>query len=375
MTIKLNQILYLQQIGGEIGKEKIFKFKKVNIENITNGFVYVRLGLNTITEQISLAQWNYPDLNYIFNKLGEMCNKIYLILFFSVPLFKLHVKDELIYQSIKAANTIANSYSSYIKVKKPLFQDIFDMYGSYEKSFTESRFSLYMIQLVVILLLMLKRIYFGGFIKNSLLIVSFVLVILSLIDNIIYVILDFLTILFTLFSIVCFYKNKYQKISDDNIEIKLFLQFIINIVIFVFNIQLLIVSINLTSDVNKLRKAMERYIKKDDNIDEDNAQLRPVEFKYVSLDGNIISIREFRNDNLQRFLYYTSENPPIPNPENVQNEQNEILNINKNQVPQNPVNQNQNEQNNNVPEMFNRTNDVFFHNQEINPETNERLNN
>ena len=375
MTIKLNQILYLQQIGGEIGKEKLFKFKKVNIENITNGFVYVRLGLNTITEQISLAQWNYPDLNYIFNKLGEMCNKIYLILFFSVPLFKLHVKDELIYQSIKAANTIANSYSSYIKVKKPLFQDIFDMYGSYEKSFTESRFSLYMIQLVVILLLMLKRIYFGGFIKNSLLIASFILVILSLIDNIIYVILDFLTILFTLFSIVCFYKNKYQKISDDNIEIKLFLQFIINIVIFVFNIQLLILSIKLTSDVNKLRKAMKRYINKGDNIDEDNAQLRPVEFKYVSLDGNIISISEIRNENLQRFLYYTSENPPIPNPENVQNEQNEILNMNDNQVPQNPVNQNQNEQNNNAPEMFNRTNDVFFHNQEINPETNERLNN
>ena len=62
--IKLNHILYLQQIGSS-EKENIFRFKKVNIENITNKFVFVRLGLNSVTDQISLAEWNYPDLNYI----------------------------------------------------------------------------------------------------------------------------------------------------------------------------------------------------------------------------------------------------------------------------------------------------------------------
>ena len=363
MTIKLNQILYLQQIGGKIGEEKIFKFKKVNIQNITNGFVYVRLGLNTITEKISLSQWNYPDLNYIFNKLGEMCNKIYLILFFSIPLFKLHVKDEMIYQIIKASSSLVNNLPSYVEREKPLFQDIFDMYGSYEKSFTESRFSLYMIQLVVILLFMLKRMYFGGFIKKYLITISFVLVILSLVDNIIYIILDFLTLLFTLFSIICFYKNKYNKISDDNIEIKLFLQFIINIVIFIFNIQLLILSIKLTLDVNKLRKAFETFIKNEDNIDEENDKIGPVEFKYVSLDGNIISIKEVKNNNLQRYLYYSPENPP-----NIENAPNDNQYNNVNPVQANQTNANQNERNN-VQNPFSGTNEVTLYNHNMNPET------
>ena len=69
--IKLNHILYLQQIGS-LEKENIYRFKKVNIENITNKFVFVRLGLNSVTDQISLAEWNYPDLNYIFSILAEM---------------------------------------------------------------------------------------------------------------------------------------------------------------------------------------------------------------------------------------------------------------------------------------------------------------
>ena len=85
--IKLNHILYLQRIDSS-GKENIFKFKKIKIQNITENFIYVRLGMNSVSDQISLVEWNYPDLNPIFLRLAEMCNNIYIILFFSVGLFK-----------------------------------------------------------------------------------------------------------------------------------------------------------------------------------------------------------------------------------------------------------------------------------------------
>ena len=54
-----------------------------------------------------------------------------------------------------------NKYSE--KVIKPIFTNVFNMYGSFEKRFTETRFILYLIQIIFLLLYMLKRIYFGGF--------------------------------------------------------------------------------------------------------------------------------------------------------------------------------------------------------------------
>ena len=305
--IKLNHILYLQPINDinkDINKKKIFKFKKVNIVNLTNSFIYVRLGLNSVTDQISLAEWNYPDLNTIFSRLADMGNSIYIILFFSVPLFKMHVKDELIYQLIKLANKSLDNN----ELKKPKFSDIFDMYGSYEKNFTESRFILYLIQLIIILLFILKRIFFGGFKEPSYLLISFILCIICLINNIIYVIMNFLIILFTLFSIISFYDINNIIINDIMIEVKFFIQLIMNIIIFSLSILLLKETVILTLDYNKIKNDMNKFINKEDNIDEDNPNFKPIEFKYISLEGNVCSIIEYRNINLQRYLFYSSEN-------------------------------------------------------------------
>ena len=301
--VKLNDILYLQEIDVD-NKGKKFKFKKIYIHNITPNFIYVRLGQNIISDRISNAHWNYPDINYIFAKLGDMCDRIYMILFFSIPLFKLHVKNELAYHFMKLFN---KDYESSNK-KKPLFGNIFDMYGSFEQGLTESRFSLYIVQLVFIFALMLKRIYFGGFNKSTHLLIVFVIDIIFLIQNIIYVIFDFLLILFSVFSVVCYYKNKYDLMSEGTIDAKFFIQIIINCVMFVYNIKLLNENITLTKYLNTLRKAMDKFIKREDNIDDEDPNFKPMEFKYVSLDGNIVSINEFKSDMLQRYLLYSQEN-------------------------------------------------------------------
>ena len=379
-TIKLNHILYLQQINTS-GDEFLYKFKKVKIDNITNDFIYVRLGLNSITEQISLAQWNYPDLNHIFSRLADMCNSIYIILFFSVPLFKMHVKDDASYLAIKLANMLLDS-SRGSDIKKPLFYKIFDMYGSYEKSFTESRFTLYIIQLIILLLFMLKRIYFGGFAKSLLLTISFILCIICLIDNIVYVILDFLTILFSLFSIISLYDTDYISLTGDMIEFKLFFQLIINIIIFSLNIKLLKETIAITSDCNILKKAMVKFNNNEDNIDLDKPDFKPVEFKYISLEGAICSIKEYRNNDLQRYLYYSSDNINGNNQENanpniqVNHQENNQENLQGNIQPNNAntilevkdTNDNKNTKTNFPPNQLSSTDGVVLYNRELETE-------
>ena len=306
-TIKLNHMLYLQKIGS-VGKENIFKFKKVKINNITENFVYVRLGLNSVTDQISLAEWNYPELNPIFLRLGEMCNYIYIILFMSIILFKMHVKNELSYQKIKLLYETFDKLAELGNMKKPQFSKIFSIYGSFEKSFTESRFVLYLIQILVILIFMLKRIYFGGFGKICYLHISFILLIICSIQNIVFIILDFVIILLTGFSYLSFSKNKYEVKAGDIIEGKFAFQFIFNIIIFIINIKLFKENIALDKDYNRLKKEMIKFNKKEDNIDENIPNFKPLEFKYISLEGIVISIKEYRNDNLQRYLYYYSDN-------------------------------------------------------------------
>ena len=120
--------------------------------------------------------------------------------------------------------------------------------------------------------------------------------------------MDLVTILFTLFSIVCFYDKYNLETTDEMLEVKLFVQLFINILIFIFNIILLKETIVLTVDVNKIKKAMNKFINKEDNIDEDNPNFKPIEFKYISLEGNLCSIKEYTNPNLQRYLFYSTEN-------------------------------------------------------------------
>ena len=348
--IKLNHLLYLQpinEINTDTSKKNIYKFKKLNIVNLTNSFIYMRLGLNSVTDQISLAEWNYPDLNLIFSRLADMCNSIYIILFFSVPLFKMHVDDELTYQLVRIVNKLS--------LTKPKFSDKFDKYGSYEKKFTESRFIFYLIQLIILLLFMLKRIFFGGFKEPKYLLISFIFCIICIINNIVYILLDLLTILFTIFSIISFYDNDYIVVTDEMLEVKLFVQLFINVLIFIFNIILLKETVVLTVGVNKIKKAMNKFINKEDNIDEDNPDFKPIEFKYISLEGKLCSIKEYTNPNLQRYLFYSTENTQKNIQENTQNGSEVQLNLRAN-IPTN--NQENTELNNQTKAQLNKQENV-----------------
>ena len=92
------------------------------------------------------------------------------------------------------------------------------------------------------------------------------------------------------------------------INAKLSVQLIINIIIFIFNIKLLKESITFSMYYNKMKKSLIKLNNKEDNLDEDKPNFKPLEFKYISLEGNICSIKEYKNNNLQRYLYYCNIN-------------------------------------------------------------------
>ena len=74
-----------------------------------------------------------------------------------------------------------------------------------------------------LLVMIVKRIYLGDFKRKVNLMAVFVANIISLIQNIVSTIIDFILILFSILSIICYYKNKYDRMSDSFLDTKFFL--------------------------------------------------------------------------------------------------------------------------------------------------------
>ena len=125
--------------------------------------------------------------------------------------------------------------------------------------------------------------------------------------------------------------------NDTFLEAKFFLQLFLNIFIFFFNVTLLRSNIHLTIELNKLRKEFDKFNKLEDNIDDKIPYLKPIEFKYVSLEGNICSIKEYIHPYLQRHLYYYEDNKNNK-ANNISNGvNNEIINIKTNNTNNNII--------------------------------------
>jgi len=292
-----NEILYLKEI--KLGT--IYKFKQISIENITNGFVYVKLGHNSITDQISLSEWHYPELNFTFSKLASLCKSIYVILFISIPLFKCLIKEKFYYK-------LYIDLHKFIELEdnnnKPKFNDIFVYYGDFENGVIKSRFFLYIISIFFLLLFMLKRMLFGGFNLHIKSIISFIISLIFVALNSTYIILDLLMLLFGAFSYISLFQID---LIDNVMVINIFIQLFLNIFIFLISIKVLVNSIKLSKNLNDLRKQLFKFNNVEEIEEKDNS-LNKNEFEYITIEGKICHLKEVRNDKLQRYLYYSLDN-------------------------------------------------------------------
>ena len=188
MEIKSNKNLYLK----ENNSKKCFKFKQVLLKNIDNNFIYIKMENKSIINILSLTDFQYPYLNEIFDKLSNFAYTISVMLVILFICLKINI----------------NQFNEYITLRENIkitfpdlnFKNIFIFYGNFENNLVKSGLSLYLITLVIILLFILKRFYFGGFSKPLFIDISFILCIIFIILNGIYIFLYFLSIIFGCFS-------------------------------------------------------------------------------------------------------------------------------------------------------------------------------
>jgi hypothetical protein len=297
-----------------------------------------------------------------------------------VPLFKLHLTSDANYVKISSLSSSTYLYGG----NKVIFQSVFDMYGAFEVSCHNSRFAFNIIAIAIILFYMLKRIYFGGFNKNLFNLISFVVCVLFVLENIIYVVLSFLVALFSLFSIACYYKG-YKESKDKMLQAKLFIHLIFNSIILVLTYRLLRQSYRFTKFFNNIRKETANLNDTENQEVEnnDNNNINPYEFfQYTGKDNQQHAYAEFAVEKHPRFLYYRQTNPReiINGQSQTQNNQttnqniivNTIQNQSQNPNPNtNQNNQNQQPNNNNNNNNSNNNNNIL----RINPNQNQNQTN
>ena len=151
---------------------------------------------------------------------------------------------------------------------------------------------------------MLKRMLYGGFNSRIKSMISFIMSLIFVILNIIFLILDFLMVLFEIFSLNCISENK---LNDNFVTFKLYVQLIINTIIFFITIKILVKSIKLSINLNDLRKELIKFNNVEEIREKDNL-LNLNEFKFITIEGKVCHLKEVRNDKLQRYLYYSLDN-------------------------------------------------------------------
>ena len=184
-----------------------------------------------------------------------------------------------------------------------------------------SRFIISIITIVITLLFLFRRILFSGFSRKSLFVLSYALSIISLIIQLIYELLSFLLVVFSLFGILTL--NDYFKGTAKTEQI--------NMLYWKFYIQLVLSSTysgEISKNISNLGKFCELLSDyKDDleklnsnQIEENDVQ---TQFQYTGLDSIQHNLNEFQVPGQPRYLYYTLNNSDIA----VKNENMESENV------------------------------------------------
>ena len=115
-------------------------------------------------------------------------------------------------------------YKKEDEVKKPLFYSIFAYFGVYEGGLNKGRFVLDVIYLFLLLLYMLFRKFSGRFKRTIFNIIAFIISVYFILQNFIYTLSTFLSVLFNGFSIPSYY-DAFYLMKDDIIQIKVIVYF------------------------------------------------------------------------------------------------------------------------------------------------------
>ena len=325
IQINLNKCLYLKDLSQE---GKTYEFRQILLENIRNDFIYINVENKSVQNMLSISNWKYPNMDPMINYLKPLARLIFIsmIIIYVPTLF--HINDLFPYQ------TLTKSFNHY-KPEKVKFIPIFTIVGNFENGITTSRFYVYIIIIVELLLIIFRRLYFGGFSRLLYLNLSFVLSIILFIINLIYLVLTLCLTIFLILGVITV--MDYLKVTS---QVKTDRDTLMLVYIFIMHISLnasflgemvkpsLTQLIELFSYINDIKKDLLK-------LNETN-ELGKTEFQYNGLDSNPHKLTEVIIPGHPRYLYYSLNNNDNINNNvnnNVNNNDNNVLYLNNNVNP------------------------------------------
>ena len=146
-----NKNLYLKE---ENRKDKKYLFKQIKLNNQD---VYIVIKNDAYENMLSITDWRYPDPEELYEMFHEITSKIgFFILVYILPIF-FHANDEELYLELRKLL----QKGLFPKIR---YKNIYIAYGNFEKVFTEIRVSIYIIILIFFIVILIKRIFYGGYI-------------------------------------------------------------------------------------------------------------------------------------------------------------------------------------------------------------------
>ena len=339
--LSLFAMLYNYKYSGhkmEINLNINLIYKEILIEGITDNFIFIKTVNKAINDQLSLVDFEYPIFHEIFLYLSACSIYILFILSLSLAFFKLHITNEKNYK-------IFLDFISQEIIEKPKYYSIFKMYGNFEKNITDSRFILYLISFFITIFFIIKRMFFGGFIKYIYLTISFILSIIFIIINVIYMILSLLLVIF---GGMCHINFEDLSRDDYLIRSKILVHCFLNSFCFIFFIPILVYNSKIYI---YLRDVINDYgiLSKDENILKEINNEDISNILYIDKNIKACTLEELQIVNFPKKLFFKQPKVIISDNNNSNNINNET---------------NNNANNNNID--YQNRNDIYINPEDLN---------
>jgi hypothetical protein len=275
----------------DLSQKHNFTFKQVLLKGITNNHINFKLGNKAVNNMLSITDWDYPAIDPIASCIGDFLNNLYYNAIFIYLCTIFH----------------ANSYEEYIAIKNVIsfglnvkFAGIFKIYGNYEKFVTESRFYIYLVIAIILLLFLLKRVYFGGTSSKTFIILYIILSILFMIIDAVYIILSSVL---AIFSILCIITIKDLKSLKGSLDVCLILQIVLNTGFPSEIVYSCKYSVRLYELLNGIRNDYNKLINNDVPEEEKKSEIR-----FTGKDSSQHTLKEYNVEGHPRYLYYELDN-------------------------------------------------------------------
>ena len=293
LTIILNEKEISKYKGNlyKIKKQLLYiTFKEIFIEGYTDDYVYILIGDKTnkyISDQLSIIDFELIShmSNYLYNYLVYCISFTFHLLATTICLFKMHLSNEKNYSVL-----LEFISTGIIKTKK--YYQILKFYPKFEKITNLSRFFLYSIIYIILFLFLIKR-SFKGVTKYIYLKISYILSILFIVINSIYLLL---TSILSIISLKCYTYFFLTEIKRDDflIKAKFLCQFFANFISITFIIILFVFSIKIYKYLKGLKRDYNNIVNEKES---NNSQIKK-SYKYLDLDNNICNLNNFKIDKI-----------------------------------------------------------------------------